>query len=701
MADNFFKNRNGIALGSLAAAPSNPLNGDFYYDTTLSKFRRYENGAWGSFGSGAGGGSKNYLTAYTASTASGVPNTGNGDLEGGSTAGFGLGAVTLTSNFPSGVPTFGSGASGNLSLSLISSAQLAALYSLGYISSAATTAGNFVATDAFFIDKEDQARVLAFKFAYNAFANGANGNFSGSSSNSFGVAIWDVTNAAWIQPAGVFNLVQNSGTGLCTGTFQTTSNSTQYRLVIYNANATAGAISMYFDDFSVGPQITATGADVGDWIAYTPVFQGLGTVTSNSAWYRRVGDSVEVWGRVTAGTTTAVPFSVGLPTGMIADGTKYVSTQTIMGEMQSLSGAAAWNQSAGAVGWLFANTSNAVNMNFAVATTTSALTPANGNTIISSGQSFAYKFTVPITGWSSNTIMSNDTDTRVVTLSVQGSTTALASVANTQIVNPTVINDTHGGYNASTGVYTVPVSGYYDVYGYIGAAGSAGSANQAFIALLFKNGSQVFSGPSFVWNSSVSLNPSAGISGTIQCNAGDTLALNGRNTTGSSISLAGGTNSTLMITRRSGPATIAATETVAAHYHGSTATLPQIGSIVAFALATKDFDSHSAYNTSTGLFTCPVSGKYRVSAHIHSSSSAAAVSNVLDMRIYKSGVQQSQVLKPAYTTTAVEHGILITDTVSCLAGDTIAIFAAQNLNGTTLAVANDTSTFFAIERIGN
>lgn len=54
MAKNFFKTSKGLSIGSLTAPPADPQVGDIYYDTTLNQFQRYENGAWGSFGSGSG-----------------------------------------------------------------------------------------------------------------------------------------------------------------------------------------------------------------------------------------------------------------------------------------------------------------------------------------------------------------------------------------------------------------------------------------------------------------------------------------------------------------------------------------------------------------------------------------------------------------------------------------------------------------------
>ena len=47
MADNFYKFSKGVNLTPQGGAdPSNPRNGDIYYNSSLGKFRKYENGAW-------------------------------------------------------------------------------------------------------------------------------------------------------------------------------------------------------------------------------------------------------------------------------------------------------------------------------------------------------------------------------------------------------------------------------------------------------------------------------------------------------------------------------------------------------------------------------------------------------------------------------------------------------------------------------
>lgn len=50
MADNHFTINRGLTLNPQTSAPSNPNDGDMYYDSTLNKFQKYENGVWKDLG---------------------------------------------------------------------------------------------------------------------------------------------------------------------------------------------------------------------------------------------------------------------------------------------------------------------------------------------------------------------------------------------------------------------------------------------------------------------------------------------------------------------------------------------------------------------------------------------------------------------------------------------------------------------------
>jgi len=234
-------------------------------------------------------GAKNYLVNPVAET--------------GTTTGWSLGNVTLTSNLPTGTPTFGSGASGNLALTATSTTPLSGAYSFSYASSAATTAGNFLASDAFTVDTADLGKVLSFSFYYKATSNPSNGNWSGTTSNSFAVAIYDVTagGANWLIPVGIFNIIQSSGTGICSGSFQSSVTAgQQYRIVIYNANATAGAITLYFDQFVLGPAaFTSANSPV---VARAHVSSGASTTSGNPFNFDVV--DYDTTGSISTGATT-------------------------------------------------------------------------------------------------------------------------------------------------------------------------------------------------------------------------------------------------------------------------------------------------------------------------------------------------------------------------------------------------------------
>jgi len=177
----------------------------------------------------------------------------NSNIENGSTNGWALGLTgTLTNAIPTGSPTFGSGTA-NLTLSASSSSPQSGTYSLSLAASAATTAGNMLHTDAITIDAADQAKILGATFYFSVPSNPSNGNFSGTSSNSFGIAAYDVTNSVWLPVVGQFSMIQNSGVGIDYATMQTDATTATIRFCVYAANASAGAITVNFDRIQLGP----------------------------------------------------------------------------------------------------------------------------------------------------------------------------------------------------------------------------------------------------------------------------------------------------------------------------------------------------------------------------------------------------------------------------------------------------------------
>jgi hypothetical protein len=270
----------------------------------------------------AGGGSKNYLTTYKG-------NTGNGDFELNATTGWSLFNTTLTSLIPTGSISAGAASVGTFNT--VSSGQLGGSYSLQTASAAAWSAGQGFISDAFTIDTEDQAKPMQITGYFKVVSGASNGNFSGTSSNTFAVYVYDVTNSAWIQPAGVYSMTQNSGVGYINATFQTSASGTQYRVAIVAVNASAGAMTLYWDDFIVGPQMRPLGPAMTDWQSFAFTLQGstsnptLGTTAVKTAFWRRVGDSMEVIYEIkqtSAGTDGTGTYLFPLPSGYSIDTSK-------------------------------------------------------------------------------------------------------------------------------------------------------------------------------------------------------------------------------------------------------------------------------------------------------------------------------------------------------------------------------------------
>jgi hypothetical protein len=177
--------------------------------------------------------------------------------------------------------------------------------------SGASRKGEGVSYD-FSISAADKAKVLQISFDYIV----GSGTFvAGTSSTDSDVTVWiyDVTNSTLIQPSS-YKLLSNSSTiaSQFNATFQTASDSTSYRLIFHVGSTSSSAFTLKFDNIKVSPSTYVYGTPITDWQAVTPTFTGLGTVTAIEVYSRRNGDSLEIAGNFTTGTTTGVEARISL-----------------------------------------------------------------------------------------------------------------------------------------------------------------------------------------------------------------------------------------------------------------------------------------------------------------------------------------------------------------------------------------------------
>jgi hypothetical protein len=571
-----------------------------------------------------------YITAVPSTTTFNVSATPAGSNV--NTSSAGSGTHTLHYNpIPSGAP--GSPDGSITTFSATNAGRLiAGSYSLLTAASGAMTAGQGFITNAFYIDAEDTAKAMTVKFYYNFYSGGL--YQPGNSSNTFAVYIYDVTNAVWIQPAGVYGMNVSVSSGVntpsyCTATFQTSANSTQYQLAIVAINQWQGTFGASWDDFSVGPQTAPLGVPQTDWVndgafqigaSTTAPTYGTATITINQRLWKREGQNMRVrwyFEKTASGTATAgsgvylfpINASYQIDTSLFTADTGTSNSANVASPRSNMVGIGAGTASTTQYfsGFTSVYNSQNVTLNFVQdvnsgSGSVESTTVGGGANAITTAAAMNYvlEAVVPIVGWSSNVQMSSDTDTRSVVL-VGTSASVTVSSSDTTL---TASRDTHGGWSGSH--YTVPVSGDYQI-------SASGVCSTLFTLNVAINGTN-YSGGSFSTASS---------SGYVSSGAFIAYSL----PAGTTISLRGGAGSVTVtslsfsIHRISGPATIAATESVNMVYNTSTTA----GSAsVNYIYTNKIRDSHNGYNVTTGKYTVPVSGFYSVCAGINSAGAVTA-----------------------------------------------------------------------------
>lgn len=511
----------------------------------------------------------------------------------------------------------------------------------------------------FTVDSADQAKMMTLSFDY-AVDSGTFVFSDGKTTDSDVIAyIYDVTNAKFIEPIG-FRLTNNS---LAKMSFQTASNSTSYRLLLHVASTSASAYTLKIDNILLTRQVLASDSLITDEAAYIPTFQGFGTPTGISAFWSRFGDKIKIHGYFTTGTVTATEARISLPNNLLTDSNKIAGLQ-IVGNFGSQSNTAQtfYTLAESGVSYITMSSQSAGS---------NALVKANGNGVAGNSQLVSFEATVPIQGWATNTTVLSSGEGRVVAASITH-TSNLAVVANAAAKPTTILQDTHAAYNSSTGEFTCPVAGTYTVT--VSGIVDTSGANWK----VYKDGTY--------YQTLATLSTGSVNSGSIDvlCIADTKLTVRS-DTTQNILYGAGSFQPFISFSRISGPEQVQAGELVVASVHLAAASItPGANAVVKFD--TVDVDTHGGYSASTGLYTVPASGNYRVSANYLPSASNTPY-------IVKTG--------SAYASFASSTGgpaVGSSIIVPCVAGDTLALYSSA---GGTFSGGSGTAnyTHMSIEKL--
>lgn len=548
---------------------------------------------------------------------------------------------------------------------------------------------------AFTINSADTSKVLRIDFNYSVTTNYADNDMT----------CWIHDGTSMIQPS-AYQLKKNTGIEPATMEFQATT-STSYRFGCVISSSSALDYDVKFDKFKIwrGPKayvspVAGPFVQSGMTITGTVSAPTKGTVvTDKIIWYRdgsRLVADYQYEQSAAGSATGSGEYLFQLPAGQTFDA-NYVQyfTGTVIAATSSQSFGKA------VVGWgsIGMGASSGYNGNalliaydsthFRVYTMYANSTTLAGTGTMSSGGNigdfntyklgFNFRLDAPISGWQSNVQSSDQADTRVIALNASSTASQTTSSTFTTWTVPSGA-DTHGAFNATTGIYTVPVAGFYDIsFNFV-----AGTGTTSFLQCNISAGGTTYSGPWFTSGASIGSNCANTVN--VKLNAGQTISV----LTGGGATSGAGT-AYLSIKKVSGPSQIQSSETVSASYWLSANFAASTTTPINFD--SKEWDSTGALVTPSSTvwkFTAPISGVYLVTGSL---SSTATSFNAV---IYKNG----SAYKPAGFIASAQNGILSAK-VKLLAGEYMDIrpSGSATIVGGTLATSSTGNV--TITRVGN
>ena len=537
-----------------------------------------------------------------------------------------IGSIVAYADAAATSPVDGSGGSPASTIAVSADTSLIGTSNFLWTKSAANRQGEGWSQN-FSIDSAYQSKPMTISALYKV----ASGTYA---DNDVSVWVYDLTNAVLIQPS-AYQIKNTTGVEQLKCEFQASSNSTSYRLIFHTASTSALAYTLRFDALSISPNTYNSGAGITDWVAYTPTFTGVGTASNVSFRSRRVGGNLEVQGYFVTGTVTAANVAISLGYGGVSGNVTTSSTLPSGGQIVG-SGGLGLN-TASSFTAIVTPSVTTFGIGFPSASSTAvSFTPG---TSLGTGNVFEIFLSTPIQGWGTSQVLSSETASNVVGMLALGPS---ISQSSGDFVFSSVVRDTSGMYNSSTGVVTIPVSGLYNIKAEV-TNNSTGTGQTNGIDL-FKNGSTLTDYGGFVYSKSASDRNLCKIAvDNLPLVAGDQIKVRVQ------ASAAGTFNGNLgtpffSVQRVSGPAQIAASEKIYLQYTGNAGTVLTAGT-TNLDFTNKVVDSHGAWNGS--VFTAPRPGWYDVKG-----SALATTSGSRDLFIYVGGVSQPAI-SGAYVSTNV------------------------------------------------
>jgi len=129
------------------------------------------------------------------------------------------------------------------------------------------------------------------------------------------------------------------------------------------------------------------------WTTYTPTFTGLGTIVTQSFYWKRIGDTLHVRGTFTTATPTATEARISFPSGLTSAST--IGTLEIAGPPAG--------RNVSSASFFFVQPTREPSTTYftlsAQQSTTNNMTKRNGDASYGGSESASFEASAPISGW--------------------------------------------------------------------------------------------------------------------------------------------------------------------------------------------------------------------------------------------------------------------------------------------------------------
>jgi hypothetical protein len=464
-------------------------------------------------------------------------------------------------------------------------------------------------------------------------------------------------------------------------TFQSHSSITSYRLCIHVSSTSASAYTVDFSNFEIWEPTQSVGSVITDWIQYVPS-SAITNGTINFK-YKRSGSDIILNCAIFWTGTGSLTFTVAqiLPAGLSVDTAKLGVVPT--------------NNLRSAVGFGYHIDSGVSNStaNFLYDSSNNTIYTLPSLTTPSSGDSTGIEFVLPVLGWGSSVAMSSDSgDSRLVSaIYTNHGTTATVGGTN-GLRYSTLLEDTHSIYNTANGAITIPISGTYQIK--CSAVNSSGTT--AMYLWRSRGGGAITK----VLLMGVCATVGEHFEAQLNCLSGDILYVSAN--TSVTFTPSALPESYISIFRIStGSQLIANTEDMNIQYTTVSNSHNSSNSSLDLVYATRVKDSHGSYNTTTGIFTAPMSGCYDIEAQVVFSANATGYRAIVITNTSNTNIARGTELNANTFLGNLGMASVSFKSYPMLAGQQIKIRYFQNSGGTLALSSDSTWNRLSITRVGN